>query len=104
MLVCSIVSDFTLKENLGHNLAILLANNLKSLEGKMANSGIYWIDITFDYCVRLLYQVAGMMGITYEEINVWLFVIILPAILLFSFTLNLYFILRLNQKNKINDA
>ena len=70
----------------------------------MANSGIYWIDITFDYCVRLLYQVAGMMGITYEEINVWLFVIILPAILLFSFTLNLYFILRLNQKNKIDDA
>ena len=70
----------------------------------MANSGIYWIDITFDYCVRLLYQFAGMMGITYEEINVWLFVIILPTILLFSFTLNLYFILRLNQKNKINDA
>ena len=70
----------------------------------MANSGIYWIDITFDYCVRLLYQFAGMMGITYEEINVWLFVIILPAILLSSFTLNLYFILRLNQKNKINDA
>ena len=70
----------------------------------MANSGIYWIDITFDYCVRLLYQVAGMMGITYEEINVWLFVIILPTILLSSFTLNLYFILRLNQKNKINDA
>ena len=70
----------------------------------MANSGIYWIDITFDYCVRLLYQVAGMMGITYEEINVWLFVIILPTILLFSFTLNLYFILRLNQKNKISDV
>ena len=70
----------------------------------MANSGIYSIDITFDYCVTLLYQVAGMMGITYEEINVWLFVIILPTILLFSFTLNLYFILRLNQKNKINDV
>ena len=70
----------------------------------MANSGIYWIDITFDYCVRLLYQVAGMMGITYEEIDVWLFVIILPAILLLSFTLNLYFILRLNQKNKISDV
>ena len=70
----------------------------------MANSGIYWIDITFDYCVRLLYRVAGMMGITYEEINVWLFVIILPTIMLFSFTLNLYFILRLNQKNKISDV
>ena len=69
----------------------------------MASSGIFWIDITFDYCVRLLYQVAGMMGITYEEINVWLFVIILPTIILFSFTLNSYFILRLNQKNKVSD-
>ena len=65
----------------------------------MANSGIYWIDITFDYCVRLLYQVAGMMGITYEEINVWLFVVILPAIMLSSFTLNLYFMLQHNQTN-----
>ncbi len=70
----------------------------------MANSGIYWIDITFDYCVRLLYEVAGMKGITYEEINVWLFVIIFPSIMLFSFTFNFYFILRLNQKNKISDV
>ena len=80
MLVYSMLSYSTLKQNLGHNLAILLAHSFKKLEGKMANSAIYWIDITFDYCVKLLYQVAGMMGITYEEINVWLFVIILPAI------------------------
>ena len=49
----------------------------------MANSGIYWIDITFDYCVSLLYQFAGMMGITYEEINVWLFIIIQPGLIFF---------------------
>lgn len=70
----------------------------------MANSGIYWIDITFDYCVRLLYQVADIMGITYEEINVWLFVIITPALMLISLMLNLYFILQLNRKNKISDV
>jgi hypothetical protein len=74
------------------------------MEGKMANSGIYWIDITFDYCVRLLYQVADIMGITYEEINVWLFVIITPALMLISLMLNLYFILQLNRKNKISDV
>lgn len=28
----------------------------------MANSGIHWIDITFDYCVRLLYQVAAAVN------------------------------------------
>lgn len=44
----------------------------------MANSGIEWIDITFNFCVRLLYDVGGVLGITYEEINVWLFVVIWP--------------------------
>jgi hypothetical protein len=58
----------------------------------MANSGIYWIDVTFDWCVRLLYQVAQLIGITYEEINVWLFVIVMPIILVFSFSVNIWFI------------
>ena len=44
----------------------------------MTNSGIEWIDITFNFCVRLLYDVGGLIGITYEEINVWLFVVIWP--------------------------
>ena len=52
----------------------------------MANSGIVWIDETFNFCVRLLYDVGGILGITYEEINVWLFVIIWPiaSLLLFA--------------------
>ena len=52
----------------------------------MANSGIIWIDETFNFCVRLLYDIGGMIGITYEEINVWLFVIIWPiaSLLLFA--------------------
>jgi hypothetical protein len=63
------------------------------LEGiQMANSGIYWIDVTFDWCVRLLYQVAHLIGITYEEINVWLFVIVMPIVLVLSFSLNIWFI------------
>ena len=48
----------------------------------MANSGIVWIDVTFNWCVRLLYDFAAMVGITYEEINVWLFVIIGPCLLI----------------------
>ena len=46
----------------------------------MANSGIYWIDIIFNFCVRLLYDVASILGITYEEINVWFFCIIWPIL------------------------
>ena len=55
----------------------------------MANSGIYWIDVTFNYCVRLLYEVAGLLGITYEEINVWLFVFLIPVVILLSLFVNI---------------
>ena len=51
----------------------------------MANSGIYWIDVTFEWCVAFLYQLGGLIGITYEEINVWLFCIILPIVLFILF-------------------
>jgi len=60
----------------------------------MASSGNYWVDVTFDWCVRLLYDIAGLMGITYEEINVWLFIIIIPTILLLSITVNIWLVLK----------
>ena len=60
----------------------------------MASSGIVWIDVTFDWCVRLLYDFAAMMGITYEEINVWLFVIIGPCLLIASICLNVFLLIR----------
>jgi hypothetical protein len=51
----------------------------------MANSGIAWIDEIFNFCVRLLYDIGGILGITYEEINVWLFVVIWPIVSLTLF-------------------
>ena len=51
----------------------------------MANSGIEWIDITFNFCVRFLYDMGNLLGITYEEINVWLFVVIWPILSLVLF-------------------
>ena len=50
-----------------------------------ASSGIKWIDQTFDYCVQLLIDLASILGITYEEINVWLFCIIWPLLTLLMF-------------------
>ena len=64
----------------------------------MANSGIIWIDETFNFCVRLLYEIGGILGITYEEINVWLFCIIWPLLTLIMFGE----ILRLRLKLKKN--
>ena len=67
----------------------------------MANSGIYWIDITFDWCVNLLYIIAGILGISYEEINIWLFVIIGPVLFLMSILFNYYFYKKTNKLKKI---
>ena len=36
------------------------------------------MDQIFDWCVRVLVYWAGMLDITYKEINVWVFVIIWP--------------------------
>ena len=60
----------------------------------MANSGIPWIDLIFDWCVHFLYDVADLLGISYEEINVWLFVFILPISLVLSLGLNVYLLRR----------
>ena len=54
----------------------------------MASSGIPWIDWTFDTAVHLLYALADLIGISYEEINVWVFVIIGPLLLLASLFAN----------------
>ena len=51
----------------------------------MANNGIEWIDSVFNFCVYFLYDVAGVLGISYEEINVWLFCVIWPLLSLVLF-------------------
>ncbi len=36
------------------------------------------MDQTFDWCVNVLVYWAGVLGMTYKEINVWVFVILWP--------------------------
>ena len=67
-----------------------------------ADSGIAWIDIIFDWCVVFLIKTANQLGITYEEINVWLFVIILPLVLLISLLMNWVLVLKLVKLKKEN--
>ena len=47
---------------------------LKSVGG----SGVNWIDAIFKYCVVLLVNVAKALGISYEALNIWVFIIIQP--------------------------
>ena len=38
------------------------------------------MDAIFDLCVRILVLLAGWTGLTYKEINVWIFVIFWPVL------------------------
>ena len=51
-------------------------------EDDMANSGIVWIDVVFDWCVTALVRLGEAVGLSYEEINVWLFVVAWPVVTL----------------------
>ena len=65
----------------------------------MANSGIHWIDQTFNFCVYLLYDLANILGITYEEINVWVFCVIWPIASLILFAEVIRLRLKLTYRN-----
>ena len=54
----------------------------------MGDSGVVWIDTLFRYCVYILVEAAKWLGTSYEALNVWLFVLILPALLAASLITN----------------
>jgi hypothetical protein len=60
----------------------------------MGGSGINWIDEIFRYCVVLLVNIAKVLGISYEELNIWIFIIIQPLIIIFLFV----WVLKLKKK------
>jgi hypothetical protein len=39
------------------------------------------IDEVFNRCVRLLVWLADKLNMTYEQVNVWIFCVIVPAII-----------------------
>lgn len=55
------------------------------------------VDYIFKESVLFLYWLAAILNISYEMINVILFIIITPSLILFLFIWNLY--LRQNQKD-----
>jgi hypothetical protein len=61
----------------------------------MANSGIEWIDVVFNWAVVSLAWSAELLGISCEEINVWSLCVVWPALTLFI----LIIILGLSREN-----
>lgn len=71
---------------------------MKTSAVTMANSGIEWVDIVFNWCVRLLYDWATFFGITYEEINIWIFIVVWP---IFTLAMAAWIILLLRQNQRL---
>tara|TARA_Y100000588_G_C13950928_1_gene794328 strand:+ start:195 stop:548 length:354 start_codon:yes stop_codon:yes gene_type:complete len=63
----------------------------------VGGSGVKWIDAIFRYCVVLLVHIARVLGISYEALNIWVFIIIQPLTIVFLF----FSVLRLQRKVKI---
>ena len=63
----------------------------------MGNSGFELIDFVFKLCVIVLVDLANLIGISYEAINIIIFVFLQPGLIL------LFFILwrKERKKNKV---
>jgi hypothetical protein len=46
----------------------------------MGNSGIPWVDAIFDWAVYLLADTAKLLGMSYEEVNIWIFLVAWPLL------------------------
>ena len=53
----------------------------------MGNSGFEIIDFVFKICVILLVDLAELLGISYEALNIILFIFIQPTLIFLLFTL-----------------
>ncbi len=60
----------------------------------MGDSGVHWIDTIFSICVYILVDMADFIGISYEALNIWVFVIIQPLLII------IFFILWRKERNK----
>ena len=53
----------------------------------MGNSGFELIDFIFKICVILLVDLAEMLGLSYEALNIIIFIIFQPALIVLFFIL-----------------
>ena len=79
----------------------MLAEQYMKALATMGESGIGWIDVLFKLCVILLVDLADLFGLTYEEINIYIFVIIWPFLTLYQTLRILWLKRKLRRLDKI---
>ena len=75
----------------------MLAEQYIKALATMGESGIGWIDGLFKLCVIFLVDLADLLGLTYEEINIYIFVIIWPCLTLYQ-TIRIIWLKRIIKK------
>ena len=79
----------------------MLADQYMKALATVGESGIGWIDALFKLCVIFLVDLADLLGISYEEINIYIFVIIWPCLTLYQ-TMRIVFLKsKLRKQNKV---
>lgn len=58
------------------------------------------METVFNFCVELLLDLADLTGMTYKEINVWIFCIIWPVIIIALCVRNIQFSRRIKFLEK----
>ena len=62
------------------NLVDEIGDHYQRALNTIGGSGIDWVDTVFKVCVVFLVDLANFLGMSYEEINIWIFIIIWPTL------------------------
>ena len=82
----------------------MLAEQYMKALATIGESGIGWIDGLFKLCVIFLVDFADLLGLTYEEINIYIFVIIWPCLTLYQ-TIRIFLLKRkIRKQDKIQES
>lgn len=54
------------------------------------------IDVTFGLCVYIIYETGELFGLSYNATNIWLFVVLMPSLIVIQF----FYILTLRRRNR----
>ena len=66
---------------------MLIMNKYIDAYNSMGNSGFEIIDFLFKVCVIMLVDLANFLGISYEAINIIIFILFQPGLILMFFIL-----------------
>jgi len=82
----------------------MLAEQYIKALATMGESGFGLIDGPFKLCVIYFVHLSDLLGLTYEEINIYIFVIIWPCLTLYQTIRIIWLKRKLRKQDKIQES